>query len=338
MTKRSERSERLRVVNLVHHHPRGGWGKIWGPDVSRCLLRRGDTIVREVETDTKLSIRQHPRHTTPKDTKNCTHPVRAPFSPVDRNSPIRSSKIIVRTRLIVKLISNTSNFIRSDKLWSSNISTSCEKSLVEKKYKRTFLRFTYLAALLLKIAIVYVAAVISGRVAENQLEIGARRGERDLRITFPATILKAHLAFLDWSVPIAGVSHLCKFRERKEKKKGYFTIFEFEAGKIWSGIGRVMIDFHRDRSVGRDRNRRSELIFASGTRDAWNSRKRWYSIAFERANLRSELINIPFLESNFRLISVWARRKKENISKKNDIYKQSDTYKRLSNVYLNEVI
>lgn len=103
MTKRSERSERLRVVNLVHHHPRGGWGKIWGPDVSRCLLRRGDTIVREVETDTKLSIRQHPRHTTPKDTKNCTHPVRAPFSPVDRNSPIRSSKIIVRTRLIVKL-------------------------------------------------------------------------------------------------------------------------------------------------------------------------------------------------------------------------------------------
>lgn len=116
MTKRSERSERLRVVNLVHHHPRGGWGKIWGPDVSRCLLRRGDTIVREVETDTKLSIRQHPRHTTPKDTKNCTHPVRAPFSPVDRNSPIRSSKIIVRTRLIVKLISNTSNFIRSDKL------------------------------------------------------------------------------------------------------------------------------------------------------------------------------------------------------------------------------
>ena len=116
MTKRSERSERLRVVNLVHHHPRGGWGKIWGPDVSRCLLRRGDTIVREVETDTKLSIRQHPRHTTPKDTKNYTHPVRAPFSPVDRNSPIRSSKIIVRTRLIVKLISNTSNFIRSDKL------------------------------------------------------------------------------------------------------------------------------------------------------------------------------------------------------------------------------
>lgn len=228
MTKRSERSERLRVVNLVHHHPRGGWGKIWGPDVSRCLLRRGDTIVREVETDTKLSIRQHPRHTTPKDTKNCTHPVRAPFSPVDRNSPIRSSKIIVRTRLIVKLISNTSNFIRSDKLWSSNISTSCEKSLVEKKYKRTFLRFTYLAALLLKIAIVYVAAVISGRVAENQLEIGARRGERDLRITFPATILKAHLAFLDWSVPIAGVSHLCKFRERKEKKK---DILPFSSSK-----------------------------------------------------------------------------------------------------------
>lgn len=315
MTKRSERSERLRVVNLVHHHPRGGWGKIWGPDVSRCLLRRGDTIVREVETDTKLSIRQHLRHTTPKDTKNCTHPVRAPFSPVDRNSPIRSSKI--RTRLIVKLISNTSNFIRSDKLWSSNISTSCEKSLVEKKYKRTFLRFTYLAALLLKIAIVYVAAVISGRVAENQLEIGARRGERDLRITFPATILKAHLAFLDWSVPIAGVSHLCKFRERKEKKKRIFYHFRVRSGK--NLIGDRARDFHRDRSVGRDRNRRSELIFASGTRDAWNSRKRWYSIAFERANLRSELINIPFLESNFRLISVWARRKKENISKKNDI-------------------
>lgn len=237
MTKRSERSERLRVVNLVHHHPRGGWGKIWGPDVSRCLLRRGDTIVREVETDTKLSIRQHPRHTTPKDTKNCTHPVRAPFSPVDRNSPIRSSKIIVRTRLIVKLISNTSNFIRSDKLWSSNISTSCEKSLVEKKYKRTFLRFTYLAALLLKIAIVYVAAVISGRVAENQLEIGARRGERDLRITFPATILKAHLAFLDWSVPIAGVSHLCKFRERKEKKKDILPFSSSKREKFDRGSG-----------------------------------------------------------------------------------------------------
>lgn len=257
MTKRSERSERLRVVNLVHHHPRGGWGKIWGPDVSRCLLRRGDTIVREVETDTKLSIRQHPRHTTPKDTKNCTHPVRAPFSPVDRNSPIRSSKI--RTRLIVKLISNTSNFIRSDKLWSSNISTSCEKSLVEKKYKRTFLRFTYLAALLLKIAIVYVAAVISGRVAENQLEIGARRGERDLRITFPATILKAHLAFLDWSVPIAGVSHLCKFRERKEKKKRIFYHFRVRSGKNLIG-DRARDDRFPSRSIRRKGSKSTERI------------------------------------------------------------------------------
>lgn len=88
---------------------------------------------------------------------------------------------------------------------------------------------TYLAALLLKVAIVYIAAVISGRVAENQLEIGARRCERDLRITFPATILKAHLAFLNWSVSIAGVSDLCKGEKRKKKT---FYNFRIRSGKI----------------------------------------------------------------------------------------------------------
>lgn len=59
-----------------------------------------------------------------------------------------------------------------------------------------------------------------------------------------------------------------------EKKKETFYNFRIRSGKIWSGT-RAMIPscdrFHRDRSVGRDRNRRRELIFARGTRDAWRT-------------------------------------------------------------------
>lgn len=94
--------------------------------------------------------------------------------------------------------------------------------------------FTYLATLLFEIAIVDIAAVISGCVAENELEIGPRRGKRDLRIPFPATILKAHLAFLDWSVSVTSVSDLCRF---KEKKKKHFTIFSI----LYRAIDSIMM-------------------------------------------------------------------------------------------------
>jgi hypothetical protein len=65
----------------------------------------------------------------------------------------------------------------------------------------------HLAGLLLEVAL-FVGHVAGGRRGEDQLEVGAGGGERDLGVALAARVLEADLALLLGSVPVAGVAHL----------------------------------------------------------------------------------------------------------------------------------
>lgn len=73
---------------------------------------------------------------------------------------------------------------------------------------------TYFAVFLVEIAVVGIDRIVPGRVAENELEVGARRCECDLRVTLPTAILETYLTFFERSVSVTSVSHL----QKKEQK------------------------------------------------------------------------------------------------------------------------
>lgn len=70
--------------------------------------------------------------------------------------------------------------------------------------------FTYLAVFLVEIAVVGIDGIVSGCVAKNKLEVGARRRERDLRVAFPTAILETYLTFLERPISVTSISHLQK--------------------------------------------------------------------------------------------------------------------------------
>ena len=67
---------------------------------------------------------------------------------------------------------------------------------------------THLAVLLVKVALARVAGKVAWADAEDELEVGARRGERDLRVALAAAVLEADLTLLDRPVSVACVFHL----------------------------------------------------------------------------------------------------------------------------------
>lgn len=72
---------------------------------------------------------------------------------------------------------------------------------------------TYLAVLLVEVAVVGIDGIIPGRIAENKLKVGARRRERDLRVTFSTAILETYLTLFERPISVTSVSHL----QRKSK-------------------------------------------------------------------------------------------------------------------------
>lgn len=72
---------------------------------------------------------------------------------------------------------------------------------------------TYLSVFLVEITVAWIDGVVSGCVSENELKIGTRRRERDLRVAFSTAILKTYLPFLLRSISVTRISHL----QEKEK-------------------------------------------------------------------------------------------------------------------------
>jgi len=73
---------------------------------------------------------------------------------------------------------------------------------------------TYLAVFLVEVAIVEIGGVVPGCGAKNKLEIGARRRERDLRVSFPTAILETYLTFFGRPVSVTSVSYLQKKKQK----------------------------------------------------------------------------------------------------------------------------
>jgi len=79
---------------------------------------------------------------------------------------------------------------------------------------------TYFTVLLVKIAIARVDGVVAWCAAENQLKVGAGRGERDLGMALSTAILKSYLPFFHGPVSVTGVSHL------QTEKRIFITVDE----------------------------------------------------------------------------------------------------------------
>lgn len=73
---------------------------------------------------------------------------------------------------------------------------------------------TYLAVFFVEITIIGIDRIVSGCVAENKLEVGARRRKCNLRVAFPTAILKTYLTFFERPVSVTSVSHLQKKRQK----------------------------------------------------------------------------------------------------------------------------